>query len=98
MQGALIVEVVPGSPAAEAGLQVDDLIVAIDSVSLDLNHDLADVLAQYAPGDRITVRFWRAGQTEAARIKLVEHPDLARRAYLGVRYETVARSFESPGD
>jgi hypothetical protein len=85
--GALIVEVIPGTPADEADLEEGDIITAVDRTPIDVDRLLPDVLGQYEPGDLVTIRFWREGREESARIKLAAHPDNPRRAYLGVYYE-----------
>jgi membrane-associated protease RseP (regulator of RpoE activity) len=45
--GALVVEVVPGTPAEQAGLQAGDRIVAVDGTRIGLDRDLAEVLAEH---------------------------------------------------
>lgn len=87
VEGALVVDVVPGTPAEEAGLQAGDVIVAVDDVPVDRNHLLADVIAQYEPGDRIQLDVWRDGGTEVLRVALGEHPNDSARPYLGVQYQ-----------
>lgn len=83
--GALVVQVSPGTPAEAGGLLVGDIITAIDRTPINADHPLPDVIAQYKPGDRVTVHFWRAGQEDEAQVTLAEHPDSPGRAYLGVR-------------
>jgi S1-C subfamily serine protease len=91
--GAVLVEVIPGMPADEAGLRVGDVIVAIDQIPINRNHSLADVIAQYEPGDRISVSFWRGDRQERAVVRLAENPDAPNQAYLGVRFQ-----MNLPGD
>jgi S1-C subfamily serine protease len=77
---------VAGTPAEQAGLRTGDVIVAVDDVPIDRNHPLPDVLAQYRPGERVTIGVWRAGEQQTVRITLGENPDDPTLAYLGVRY------------
>jgi membrane-associated protease RseP (regulator of RpoE activity) len=86
MRGALITEVLAGTPAEEAGLSAGDIITAVDSTPVDPIHELSEVLAQYEPGDRVTLTIWRAGDGETMRVTLGEHPDVAGAPYLGIRY------------
>lgn len=86
MRGALIAEVIAGTPAEEAGLRVGDVVTAVDRTPVDRNHELSDILAEYEPGDRVTLTFWRAGQSQTVRLILGEHPDIAGAPYLGIRY------------
>jgi serine protease Do len=86
VRGALITEVLPGTPAEEAGLRAGDIVTAVDRTPVDRNHELSDILAEYAPGDRVTLTFWRAGQSQTVRVILGEHPDIVGAPYLGIRY------------
>jgi S1-C subfamily serine protease len=88
MAGALVTEVISGTPAEQAGLKAGDLITGIDSIPIDANHPLPDIIGQYKPGDQITVHFWRAGQEQTARVQLAQNPDSGL-AYLGVYFQMV---------
>jgi membrane-associated protease RseP (regulator of RpoE activity) len=87
IEGAVIVNVVPGTPAEQAGLQAGDIIVAIDRTPVNTNHPIADVIAQYQPGDRVTIEFWRDNQQQSITVKLGANPDNAGMAYLGIYFE-----------
>ncbi len=95
--GALIQEVLSGGPAEAAGLKVGDVITKVDNVSLDANHQLADVLATYKPDDKVTLTVWRGTATRTITVKLGQNPNDATRAYLGVRFSelTVPKSTPS---
>ena len=49
--GAVILEVVPGTAAAEAGLQVGDVVIALDGVSIRGAGDLAAQVRAHRPED-----------------------------------------------
>jgi S1-C subfamily serine protease len=90
--GAAIVEVMPDSPAEDAGLQEGDVIVAVDGQKLDVENNLADLIAQYEPGDTVTLEIERPGEDPfEVTVKLGEHPDQEGAAYLGVRYSSAPR-------
>jgi S1-C subfamily serine protease len=98
-EGALVTNVVAGSPAEQAGLQAGDVIVAIDRTPVDQNHPLPDVIAQYQPGDRATVHFWRAGQEQSVQVKLAQNPENPGQAYLGIYFRMISGSGSGlPGD
>jgi membrane-associated protease RseP (regulator of RpoE activity) len=89
-EGAVVVEVIPGSPAAGADLQAGDIIVAVNGNKLGPDNDLAELIGQYAPGDRITLQVERPGEeTFETEVRLGEDSDEKGLAYLGVRYATV---------
>ncbi|MGD8626712.1 MAG: PDZ domain-containing protein [Anaerolineae bacterium] len=96
--GAAIVEVMPGTPAERAGLRVGDIIFAIDRTPIDQIHPLDQVIAQYEPNDRITLRFQRREEERSVRVILGAHPDRSGRPYLGVRFEMMTTPrFDLPG-
>ena len=87
--GAMIVEVLPGTPAEEAGLQEGDIVVAVDSQRIGPAGNLARLIAQYEPGDRLTLQVRRGDRApRAVRVKLGESPNDPGAPYLGVRYES----------
>jgi S1-C subfamily serine protease len=61
--GALIEEVVDGSPAADAGLQVGDVVTAVNGESVDEEHTLRDRLIAYEPDDVVTLTVQRGDQS-----------------------------------
>lgn len=63
MTGAIITEVVADSPAAEAGLQTNDIITAVNGEIVDEERTLRDRLIAYEPGDSITLSVTRADET-----------------------------------
>ncbi len=71
-QGALLDEVVPGSPAAQAGLRTGDVIVRINGQALDDRHPLVSLLVEYVAGETITVDILRDGQTFQTKLTLGE--------------------------
>jgi S1-C subfamily serine protease len=89
-QGAVVQEVIAGSPAEDAGVAIGDVITRVDGTPIDSNHRLADVVGQYQPGDRIKLTILRAGDTKSITATLGENPQDSARPYLGVRYADFA--------
>jgi S1-C subfamily serine protease len=69
-QGAVIMEVVPGSPAADAGLQPQDTITAVDGTSLQGESTLAQIIQSHKPGDTLDLTVARGSQTLNVKITL----------------------------
>jgi S1-C subfamily serine protease len=62
-EGALLTEVIAGSPAAEAGLRADDVVTAVNGEPVDAERTLGDRLIAYEPGDTISLDVARGGET-----------------------------------
>jgi 2-alkenal reductase len=62
-EGALLQEVVGGSPAAQAGLQVGDIITAVNGQHIDERHPLVSLLIEHVAGDTISLEILRDGTT-----------------------------------
>lgn len=61
--GAIVREVVPGSPSDRAGLRAGDIIVAIAGQPLDERHTLVSVILEHRVGDEISLVVLRDGAT-----------------------------------
>jgi len=73
--GALISDVVPGTPAAAGGLQPGDIIVEIGGTSLARDNSLRYVLTQYQPGDTLELTVLRNSREISLTVTLVERPN-----------------------
>lgn len=62
-QGAFVYSVEDGSPAADAGLQLGDVITAIDGTEITSLDDLTAAKKGYAAGDTSTLTVYRQGET-----------------------------------
>ena len=67
--------VVPGSPAATAGLADGDIVTAVQGVAIDELHPLQDLLVQYSPGTIIVLDVLRAGSTIQVSVTLGIRPN-----------------------
>ena len=72
--GATVVDVGPGTPAAGAGIQVGDVIVALDNQPIGDPEGLATAIGNHKPGDRVTVTYQRGGARRTAQIILGTRP------------------------
>lgn len=62
-QGALLQEVVANAPAGRAGLQVGDVITAINGQPVDDRHPLVSLLLEHVAGETISLKILRDGKT-----------------------------------
>jgi S1-C subfamily serine protease len=73
-RGAVLVEIVPGSPAADADLQRGDIVTAVDGAPVTSMPELAGRLQQHRPGDEVELTVVRAGEERALTVELAERP------------------------
>ncbi len=69
-RGAQVVEVTSGSPAAEAGLEAGDVVVAIDDDAVNGAESLTAYVRERSAGAESTVTYVRDGQTRTAEVTL----------------------------
>ena len=86
-QGALVTDVVEDSPADRAGIQPGDFILAVDGVRVDADNTLSELIRKSEPGDRISIELWSRGRQRTVSVRLAEHPEERRAAYLGVYFQ-----------
>jgi S1-C subfamily serine protease len=71
-QGVGVVDVVPGGPAATAGIQPGDVIVSVDGQETPSADALGAVLAELEPGDTVPVVVLRGGNEQEVKVTLGE--------------------------
>jgi len=74
-QGAVITEVVSGSPAEDAGVQVNDVVVAVDGREVSGSAGLVAAIRDLGPGDDLTLDIRRDGKDLKLVVTLVERTD-----------------------
>ncbi|MFC0247949.1 S1C family serine protease [Citricoccus parietis] len=69
--GARVVEVVPDTPAAEAGIEEGDVITGVGDRSVADSESLTAVVREYPEGGTATVHFTRDGEEQSAEVTFV---------------------------
>jgi serine protease Do len=72
--GALVSEVIPDSPAANAGLRQADIIRKVDGKTVDGPRDLARMIARKPVGRNIELELWRDGASRTVKVVAGEMP------------------------
>ena len=73
--GALVASTIPGSPAAAAGLQQGDVIVAYDKAPIEDYRQLQRLVADTPVGKTVTLQVLRKKQKIDVTAKVAEVPD-----------------------
>lgn len=71
-QGVLIEETVGGSPADDAGLRANDILVSINGSRLTGPSELRVQLQKYKEGDEVSLVYMRGGKERTASVKLAD--------------------------
>lgn len=72
--GALIQQVEPGTPAAAAGLEQGDIVVAVDGEPVSGFGEFAGRIGQRTPGDTVELDIIRQGDTLTVTVTLADQP------------------------
>ncbi len=73
-QGALIERILSGTAAAEAGLQANDIILAIDDQPVDDRHPLSQLLLERSVGESVTLTIARGEEQQKIPVVLGKKP------------------------
>ncbi|WP_287418467.1 Do family serine endopeptidase [Reinekea sp.] len=69
-EGALLARVIQGSPAADAGLLADDVLVEFDGIKIKRYSDLPPLVGVISPGAEVEVKVVRAGKNKSLTVKI----------------------------
>lgn len=83
-EGVVIVKVVSGSPAEQAGLQAKDILLKIDATSIDTVKTAVSTVSSYKVGDVITLTILRNNQNLTVNVTLAAAPSPSFIPKLGI--------------
>ncbi len=66
--------IVPNSPAAKAGLLQGDIITKVNGTDITENRAMPSLLAQFSPGDKVTLTVMRDGKIQDISVILEPYP------------------------
>ena len=75
-RGAVVVEVHPGSPAAEAGVAAGDIITSINGRAVVKASDVHNILGLMRVGEQVVIALLRNGQPAQVRARLREREEI----------------------
>ncbi|MDO1559113.1 trypsin-like peptidase domain-containing protein [Brevundimonas sp. 2R-24] len=93
-RGAVVEDVVPGSPAARAGLQRNDIIVEVQGRPIATSGAVSSAVGIVQPGTVLNVAYLRDGDRRAVQLT-VEEPQPARVVRSGDQAEALGAGFRS---
>ena len=70
--GALVSNVVPGSGADKAGVEIGDVIISYDGSPIKEHHDLPRLVAATKPGNTVSFQVWRNGEAISLQAQIGE--------------------------
>jgi len=73
--GALIIQVVPKSPAEKGGIQPYDLVTEFGGKKVDSTRDLIHMVRDSSPGKKVKIKVVRGTQEKTLTLKVGQHPD-----------------------
>ena len=71
--GALVQAVIPGAPAAQAGLQAGDLITAVDGQGVQSVDELIVAIREHKVGQKVQLTYYRNGQKSTVTVTLQDN-------------------------
>jgi serine protease Do len=74
--GVLVSTVTPGGPAAKAGIQNGDIIVAIDGNNIKDGDELVAIISARKPGSTVKLTYLRDGKRETATVGIADRAKL----------------------
>ena len=69
-KGVRIKAIIPDSPAEDAGLQANDVVLSIAGEPIDKNQGVRDLIGRRSPGDEVEILYRRAGKESKCLVRV----------------------------
>ncbi len=93
VRGAVVEDVVPGSPAEAAGLRRNDVIIRIGGRAVEGSGGVTSTVGIAAPGSRLDIVYLRASEEMRTTVTVEEPPATPRTAVTGVSGQAFGAGF-----
>ena len=87
--GVYVVNVVPGSGAAKAGIKEGDFITQINGIDVNTQPELQGQIARYQPGDNVSIVYSRNGNKATVNVQLTNLTENTNKP-LGATYRVLS--------
>lgn len=74
-KGAMVADIMEGSPAEKDGVELGDVILSINGQEVATTRELSREVASIPAGERATLQVWRDGKKKTLKVTLTEHPE-----------------------
>ncbi|MGH2500267.1 MAG: S1C family serine protease [Candidatus Limnocylindria bacterium] len=72
--GVVVNEIIPGSPATQAGLRPGDVVTKVNEQQIDTEHPLIGIMLRFRAGDRVRLTVVRDGREQTVEVTLGQQP------------------------
>ncbi len=83
--GVFVTSVTPDWPAANAGIQIEDIIVEVDGIPVADGDALIQAVSSTPVGSTVPVKLLRAGEEITVKVEIADREDLLRASFGGSR-------------
>lgn len=70
IKGVIVMDILPNSAAADAGLKEGDVLQGIDGITINSSADFSERIARHRPGDKVKLDYLRNGKTKSTTVTL----------------------------
>ncbi|MBI4697982.1 MAG: DegQ family serine endoprotease [Nitrospirae bacterium] len=95
--GALVGDVIEGSPAEKAGIMRGDVIIKFNGKKVDEPYNLRNTVANTKPGEEAEIVLIRNGKTETIKVTISELPAESQAAAPALEYNNVLKGVNVQG-